>query len=268
MRRSLIGKQSFQGRGTLSNPPGRFELQQLAPVDDGWYLEESPQSIATSLEPDRAREVITSNDSPDVGFEQSINPYRGCSHGCTYCSSPRTPVLMADGSTREIGRLQVGDLIYGTERRGRYRRYVRTPVLARWAVIKPAYRVTLKDDTQLTIGADHRFLTDGGWKYVSGKAHGAQRRPPLTLASRLMGTGAFASPVDHDAEYRRGYLSGLLRSGPNIGPEPCSGTPGKIRWLHGLRLALCDGEALQRAQTWLSYHDVELGQQVFAMGAS
>jgi len=54
-------------------------------VDDGWYVEEQPDSIATSLEPDRARAVISTNDSPDIPFEQSINPYRGCEHGCSYC---------------------------------------------------------------------------------------------------------------------------------------------------------------------------------------
>jgi DNA repair photolyase len=85
MRRTIIGRQSFTGRGVLSNPPGRFEKQQLAAVDDGWYQEEVPDSIPTTLEPDRAREVISTNDSPDVPFEQSINPYRGCSHACPYC---------------------------------------------------------------------------------------------------------------------------------------------------------------------------------------
>src|SRR5579863_3564944 len=85
MRRTISGKQSFKGRGALSNPPGRFERQQLAPVDDGWYVEEAPESIATTLEPERARELITTNDSPDIPFEQSINPYRGCAHACSYC---------------------------------------------------------------------------------------------------------------------------------------------------------------------------------------
>jgi DNA repair photolyase len=85
MRRTIIGRQSFTGRGALSNPPGRFDKQQLAPVDDGWYQEEVPNSIPTTLEADRAREVISTNDSPDVPFELSINPYRGCSHACPYC---------------------------------------------------------------------------------------------------------------------------------------------------------------------------------------
>ena len=56
----------------------------------------------------------------------------------------------------------------GTEVRGRYRRYVTTEVLAHWSTIKPAYRVTLEDGTELIASGDHRFLTNRGWKYVTG----------------------------------------------------------------------------------------------------
>lgn len=75
----------LKGRGTLSNPPGRFDREQVERVDDGWYSEETPLSIATSIEPDRARSIITTNNSPDIPFDYSINPYRGCEHGCDYC---------------------------------------------------------------------------------------------------------------------------------------------------------------------------------------
>jgi len=77
--------QPLKGHGALSNPTGRFERHQREAVDDGWYQEEVPDFIPTSIEPDRARSVITRNDSPDIPFEQSINPYRGCSHACPYC---------------------------------------------------------------------------------------------------------------------------------------------------------------------------------------
>jgi DNA repair photolyase len=77
--------QPLKGRGALSNPTGRFESRQHEAVDDGWYQEEVPDFIPASIEPDRARSVIARNDSPDIPFEQSINPYRGCSHGCVYC---------------------------------------------------------------------------------------------------------------------------------------------------------------------------------------
>lgn len=75
----------YTGRGALSNPPGRFAAQQLSAVDDGWYMEGEPDSLLTTLEPERARSLISTNDSPDVPFERSINPYRGCSTGCCYC---------------------------------------------------------------------------------------------------------------------------------------------------------------------------------------
>ena len=74
-----------KGHGALSNPPGRFNREHTEAVDDGWYLEEASGPIPTSLEPDHARSVIRTNDSPDVGFEYSINPYRGCAHACIYC---------------------------------------------------------------------------------------------------------------------------------------------------------------------------------------
>jgi DNA repair photolyase len=85
MPRSVIGHQSFKGRGTSSNVAGRFDSLTLEPSDDGWYQDEIIENLTETVLPDRARSIITSNDSPDVGFDVSINPYRGCSHGCVYC---------------------------------------------------------------------------------------------------------------------------------------------------------------------------------------
>ena len=73
-------------RGALSNPAGRFESTRFAAEDDGWgILEEPLPPLETTVLPEPARSVITRNDSPDVPFDQSINPYRGCEHGCVYC---------------------------------------------------------------------------------------------------------------------------------------------------------------------------------------
>ena len=85
MASKFIGHQTFKGRGAGSNPTGRFDALSVEQADDGWYREETPDGVAETVLPDRARGIITSNDSPDVGFEQSINPYRCCSHGCVYC---------------------------------------------------------------------------------------------------------------------------------------------------------------------------------------
>ncbi len=85
MPRSFIGHQSFKGRGSTSNVTGRFDALSLEKADDGWYQDEIVENLTETVLPDRARSVITSNNSPDVGFDVSINPYRGCAHGCVYC---------------------------------------------------------------------------------------------------------------------------------------------------------------------------------------
>ncbi|MGR9107657.1 MAG: PA0069 family radical SAM protein [Gammaproteobacteria bacterium] len=75
-----------KGRGAVSNSSGRYESLVHEAFDDGWgSADEAPEPLRTTLSVDRARRVITYNNSPDVGFDRSINPYRGCEHGCVYC---------------------------------------------------------------------------------------------------------------------------------------------------------------------------------------
>src|SRR6202050_308079 len=85
MNRNFMGHRPFKGRGAASNPAVRFDALTREQTHDGWYEDEIVEHISETVLPDRARSVITTNDSPDVGFDQSINPYRGCSHGCVYC---------------------------------------------------------------------------------------------------------------------------------------------------------------------------------------
>jgi DNA repair photolyase len=76
----------IKGRGAASNPEGRFESRTAAAFDDGWEREAEPAPHPdTTVTEERARSIISRNDSPDIAFEQSINPYRGCEHGCIYC---------------------------------------------------------------------------------------------------------------------------------------------------------------------------------------
>ena len=76
----------IKGRGAASNPEGRFESIARTREDDGWYREDEPEPRPdTIVTEERSRSIISRNDSPDIHFEQSINPYRGCEHGCIYC---------------------------------------------------------------------------------------------------------------------------------------------------------------------------------------
>ncbi len=74
------------GRGAPSNREGRYESAERVAVDDGWgTIDESPEPLATELTVDASRSALAFNESPDVPFDRSINPYRGCEHGCIYC---------------------------------------------------------------------------------------------------------------------------------------------------------------------------------------
>jgi DNA repair photolyase len=75
-----------KGRGAVSNDSGRFEAERRVAFDDGWGTsDEEPMPLTTTLTVDSTRTIIARNDSPDIGFDRSINPYRGCEHGCVYC---------------------------------------------------------------------------------------------------------------------------------------------------------------------------------------
>ena len=77
---------AFKGRGAAHNPQGRFERQGREAVDDGWTADaEAERGPRTEVTLTRARSIISRNDSPDIPFTQSINPYQGCEHGCIYC---------------------------------------------------------------------------------------------------------------------------------------------------------------------------------------
>ena len=76
----------IKGRGAISNRESRFLQTVSVPVNDGWQLEAEPEAHPdTELLPDRTKRLITRNQSPDVPFDRSINPYKGCEHGCVYC---------------------------------------------------------------------------------------------------------------------------------------------------------------------------------------
>jgi DNA repair photolyase len=74
-----------RGRGAVRNPTGRFEPYERVPVDDGWDAAPEEEPLRTEVAIERPRKVITRNTSPDIPFDRSVNPYRGCEHGCVYC---------------------------------------------------------------------------------------------------------------------------------------------------------------------------------------
>ena len=185
-------------------------------------------------------------------FRWTINPYRGCQHACSYCLWGETPVLMGDGRTKPIAEVRVGDEIYGTYQEGYYRQYITTKVAAHWSTVKPAYRVVLEDGTELVCSGDHRFLTERGWKHVTGAEQGPLQRPFLTVNNKLMGVGGFAEQPKETADYRRGYLCGMIRGDGSIVDRPYMRPGRPPSHLYQFRLALTDVEGLARTSGYLA----------------
>jgi DNA repair photolyase len=233
----------------------------------------TPEFVGTVFHEVEARSALNEVRGPSpLPFRWTINPYRGCSHACTYCLDPSTLVLMADGGHKPIGDLVIGDEIVGTQPRGAYRRYVQTRVLAKWSTRKRAYRLTLEDGTEIVASGDHRFLTERGWKHVARQAPGEPQRPYLTTSNRLLGfglgttAGAYAAPIETTG-YRIGYLTGMIRGDGMLfeGTYPHRTGRGGTR-ITMFRLALADDEGLVRTQAFLERAGVRTTRRPFAAG--
>jgi DNA repair photolyase len=240
----------------------------LPGVGDGTVTRtfDAPEAMGINFHEVRARSALNHVPGGRYGFDWTINPFRGCSHACVYCLAGETPILLADGTTRPLEHVRVGDAIYGTVRRGSYRRYEITQIQAHWTTRKQAHRIFLEDGTELIASGDHRFLTNRGWKYVIGAEQGPLQRPHLTLNNKLMGVGSLGPAVEESEEYRRGYLCGMIRGDGHVGSYSYV-RPGRSSCdVHRFRLALTDSEALCRSRKYLQGAGVHTDEFQFLEG--
>ncbi|WP_430513230.1 PA0069 family radical SAM protein [Pannonibacter phragmitetus] len=105
-----------RGRGAALNMPGRFESQQREGFDDGWETPDDLPPLKTTVQEEKARTIITRNSSPDISFDRSINPYRGCEHGCIYCFARPSHAFMGlspglDFETRLFAKPNAAELL-------------------------------------------------------------------------------------------------------------------------------------------------------------
>ena len=228
---------------------------------------DAPEALDTRFYEVRSKSALNKVPKQSrMPFLWTINPYRGCAHACVFCMGPETPILMADGRTKPLADLRIGEAIYGTTRVGTYRDYTHNHVIAHWATAKPAHRIVLEDGTELIASGEHRFLSDRGWKFVTGAEQGRLRRPHLTTNNKLMGTGRFACQPRDSEDYRRGYLCGMVRGDGHMGSYSYD-RPGRTHGdVHRFRLALADLDGLRRAREYLADFAIETQQFAFHAG--
>jgi DNA repair photolyase len=170
--------------GDLQRPEIRTRAQLPLALHDARRVTTPEFAGITFLEVE-ARSAL--NAVRGMPFKWSINPYRGCSHACSYCLAGDTPVLRSDGTRTTMREVRVGDRLWGTRREGRLRRFVPTVVRDHWSVVRPAHRVWLADGSALVASADHRLLTHRGWRHVAASADLGHWRPLLVVADWLTG---------------------------------------------------------------------------------
>lgn len=123
---SLMPGQRIRARGAASNVAGRFEAQDRERVEDGWDIPEEERLLCTDIRLERPRSALSYNRSPDLPFDRSVNPYRGCEHGCIYCFARPSHAYLnlspgLDFETRLIARPGIAEVLGGELRAKAYR---------------------------------------------------------------------------------------------------------------------------------------------------
>jgi DNA repair photolyase len=123
---TILPGQRLRARGAESNRAGRFEAREREAFDDGWNMEEEDRLVATEVRIERPRSALTFNRSPDLPFDRSINPYRGCEHGCIYCYARPTHAWLnlspgLDFETRLVARPGIAKVLEAELRKPSYR---------------------------------------------------------------------------------------------------------------------------------------------------
>jgi DNA repair photolyase len=261
--RSLRPPGRLVARGAADNPANRFERlhhvadpeEELPPDDDG-----APPPVPTVYLRDPTRTLLAHNDSPDLGFDTSLNPYRGCEHGCSYCLAPSTPVLHSDLVWRPIGEVRVGDTLVGFDESpepGATPKLRPAAVQAVWWSRKPTLRVVGRN-TEVVTTAEHRWLQARSFRWSR-----TDRLAPGHLLRHLPVTPSEAE----DDDYRAGYLAGLS---PGDGTfRYRSGWRGDKKGFPAAywRVAMIDLEPLERSVRFLESFGVSARVRPFDPGA-
>ena len=245
------------GRGTTANPPNRY---------DELHLELDPTADAdatptpTRFYRDASRTILAENDSPDVGFRYSLNPYRGCEHGCIYCLGADTPILHADMTWRPIGQVRVGDVLVGFDEfpvPGGTRKFRNSVVEAVWWSRRQTRRL-ITERAQVVTTAEHRWLQERNFRW--------SRTEQLSPGRRLRHVPVTADEgIDDD--YRVGYIAGLSLGDGTFRYEP-GWRSDKLGFpMAYWRIALVDDEPLGRIVEHLRRFGVEAHTRPFPKAA-
>ena len=201
--------EKIKGRGAVTNVTGRFEGYEKVRIHDGWDYDEEEKPLVTSLFEDTTRTIIATNDSPDIGFNQSINMYRGCEHGCIYCFARPTHAYLGlspglDFESRLFFKPRAGELLEKALRAKSYR--LRADRARHQYRSLPAGRARQADYATDFAGAG-AVQPPGDHRHQVGAGDARSRYPGANGGKEPGAGGAF----DHHAQSRARPLDGAAR---------------------------------------------------------
>lgn len=194
---------------------------------------------------------------------QSINCTIGCQNACAYCLGEGTLILMADGTSKRIENVKIGDEVIGFTEYGRTK-YKKAVVTNGWTTDQVGYEIKLQNGTSIICSAEHRWLSNRGWKYTDGREQGQLRRPFLTsnnqikFLSKLVDEGYF-KPTP---KYQSGYLAGMIRGDGTLGHYQYERRGAKDNRFQ-FRLALKDQCLIDRTKEYLTRSGVQTTEFIF-----
>jgi DNA repair photolyase len=194
----------------------------------------------------------------------SYNNAVGCNHACRFCVSGDTLIQLADGQTIPIRLVNVGDRILTVDQTTK--RICEATVTAKAKTFKPAYKIFTSGGSDVVCSDDHRWLTTRGWKFTTGDEQGKLRRAHLTDKSLIYTIGSSVDPFVVNDDYRRGYLSGIIRGDGVLGTYEYKARKGigKEKQSH-FRLFMRDKEPVSRAKSYLERFGVPVSDFTFTI---
>ena len=217
--------------------------------------------------------TVSGNEGNKCNYPTRLDTYGcGCSHDCAYCLSPDTEILMADNTIKYLRDVEVGDEVIGVAQGETYKYYTKALVLNKWSTHKAAYKITLQNGVELICSGDHRWLTNRGWKYTTGKMSGKGQRPYITIKNKIAGFGTWLNGINYDEtkDYKTGYLAGCIQGDGSMGAYTYTRWQSHVKPVspetqYHFRLVMKDTAAVQRVKRYLFDFGITTNDFDFAM---